>query len=174
MRCYDAAIFDLRGYLNTGHWSAPAPWYRHPPDLRSQIEYLKSHIINTPLVWWPVCSITRNGSLPGSSGSISECPPKLCMRITRFEEACSRYGQMECSNFAKLALECCYYDQSILSGISRSFRGANPVNIFQAGRKASSVVNRILLIWADFCVKNVWFLQCSYGIIFNILWKPEQ
>ncbi|MCC5907777.1 MAG: AraC family transcriptional regulator [Balneolaceae bacterium] len=56
--------------------------------------------------------------------------PKLCMRITRFEEVCSRYGQTECTNLAKLALESGYYDQSHFIRDFKEFSGYEPGEYF--------------------------------------------
>lgn len=56
--------------------------------------------------------------------------PKLCMRISRFEEVCSRYGQTGQITLARLAQESGYYDQSHFIRDFKEFSGYEPGEYF--------------------------------------------
>jgi AraC-like DNA-binding protein len=63
--------------------------------------------------------------------------PKLCMRITRFEAACSEFGQSGTKSLSRIAHEFGYYDQSHFIREFKTFSGYEPGEYFSGAAEGT-------------------------------------
>jgi transcriptional regulator GlxA family with amidase domain len=65
-------------------------------------------------------------------------PPKAAARMQRFEHARSVAGRADRPDWARIAVECGYYDQSHLINDFRAVTGQTPVTFFQDAAAAAA------------------------------------